>query len=148
MIKSFSGFYGNKINYKLMKTNRNFRAFMFLLLMALVSSCQYDTLVKPVIPPPKPTDTISFTKTIEPIFNNNSNCTVCHNTGGQAPDLMSGYAYNSIKNMGLINISDPVSSTIYWIPNPDNSSNHTWKKYTNVQAQFVLQWIKQGALNN
>ncbi len=121
---------------------------MFLLLMALVSSCQYDTLVKPVIPPPNPTDTISFTKTIEPIFNSNSNCTVCHNTGGQAPDLMSGYAYNSIKNMGLINLSDPVSSTIYWIPNPDNSSNHTWKKYTNVQAQFVLQWIKQGALNN
>ncbi len=131
-----------------MKTNRNFLAFMLLLSIALVSSCQYDTLVKPVIPPPSPTDTISFTKTIEPIFNDNSNCTVCHNTGGQAPDLTAGYAYNSITNMGLVNVSDPASSLIYWIPNRDNSSNHTWKKYTDVQAQFVLQWIKQGALDN
>ncbi len=131
-----------------MKTNRNFLVFMFLLSMALVSSCQYDTIIKPYIPPPNPTDTISFTKTIEPIFNDNSNCTVCHNTGGQAPDLTAGYAFNSITNMGLVNTSNPVSSTIYWIPNLDNSSGHTWKKYTEVQAQFVLQWIKQGALNN
>jgi hypothetical protein len=121
---------------------------MFLLLMALVSSCQYDTLVKPIIPPPDPSDTISFTKDIEPIFENNSNCTACHNTGGQFPDLTSGYAYSSIINMGLVSLSDPASSSIYWIPNLDNSSNHTWKKYTDVQAQYVLQWIKQGALNN
>ncbi len=141
-------FSGNKINYKRMKINHKFSAFIFFILMALVSSCQYDTLVKPVIPPPNPADTISFAKTIEPIFNDNSNCTVCHNTGGQVPDLTTGYAYNSITSMGLINISDPVSSKIYWIPNPVNSSGHTWKKYTDVQAQFVLQWIKQGALDN
>ena len=131
-----------------MKTNRIILVFMFLLSVVVVSSCQYDTLVKPVIPPPNPNNTISFAKTIEPIFNNNSNCTTCHTTGGQAPDLTTGHAFNSITGMGLVNISDPASSTIYWFPNPDNSSNHTWKKYTDVQAQFVLQWIKQGALNN
>ena len=131
-----------------MKTKYNFSALIFLIIMALVSSCQYDTIVKPVIPPPNPADTISFAKTIEPIFNDNSNCTACHNTGGQVPDLTAGYAYNSIMSMSLVNISDPASSKIYWIPNLDNSTNHTWKKYTDVQAQFVLQWIKQGALDN
>lgn len=131
-----------------MKTNRNFLVFMFLLSMALVSSCQYDTLVKPAPIPPKPTDTISFAKKIEPFFNDNSNCTACHNTGGQAPDLTTGHAFNSITSMKLVNLSDPASSAIYWIPNPDNSSSHAWKKYTSTEAQFVLQWIKQGALNN
>lgn len=131
-----------------MKTNRNFLAFMLLLSMALVSSCQYDTLVKPTPIPPSPTDTISFVKDVEPVFNNNSNCTACHKTGGQAPDLTTGNAYNSIISMGLVNKSDPASSSIYWIPNPDNSSSHTWKKYTAAQAQNILQWIKQGALDN
>ncbi len=131
-----------------MKTNRNFLVFILLLSMALVSSCQYDNIVKPVVPPPSPTDTVSFVKTIEPIFNDNSNCTSCHNTGGQAPDLSTGYAFNSIMNMGLVNLSSPATSTIYRIPNLNNSSDHTWKKYTDVQAQYILQWIKQGALNN
>lgn len=143
----FSGL-GNEINYNRMKTNSKFLVFTFLLSMVLISSCRYDTLVQPVIPPPDPTEIISFTKDIEPIFDNNSNCTSCHNTGGELPDLTAGYAFSSITDLGLVNISDPVSSSIYWIPNLDNSSNHTWKKYTNVQAQYVLQWIKQGALNN
>ncbi len=130
-----------------MKTNRNFLAFMLLLSIVLVSSCQYDILVKPT-PPPPPTDTISFVKDVEPIFNNSSNCTACHNTGGQAPDLTTGNAFNSIISMGLVNTSDPASSAIYWTPDPDNSSSHTWKKYTDAQAQYVLKWIKQGALNN
>jgi len=116
--------------------------------VGLVSSCQYDEIVKPVVPPPSPKDTISFVKTIEPIFNDNSNCTACHNTGGQAPDLSTGHAYNSITVMGLVNSSAPESSTIYWFPDPNNGSDHIWKKYTDVQAQYVLQWIKQGALNN
>lgn len=131
-----------------MKTNRIILLFTFLLSMALVSSCQYDEIVKPVIPPPDPTATISFVKDVEPVFNDNSNCTACHKTGGQAPDLTTGHAYNSISVMGLVNLSKPEASTIYWYPNPNNSSDHTWKKYTDVQAQFVLQWIKQGALNN
>lgn len=131
-----------------MKTNHKFPVFMLLLLMALVSSCQYDTLVQPVIPPPDPSYTISFAKDIAPIFENNSNCTACHKTGGQVPDLTSGYAFSSIINMGLVSLSDPAASPIYWTPNLDNSSNHAWKKYTDVQAQYVLQWIKQGALNN
>ncbi len=131
-----------------MKTNRIFLVFMLLLSTALISSCRYDILVEPVVPPPNPSDTISFAKTIDPIFNDNSNCVACHNTGGQVPDLTTGHAFNSIMSLGLVNISDPVSSTIYWFPNPDNSENHTWKKYTGIQAQFVLQWIKQGALNN
>ncbi len=130
-----------------MKTNKIILILM-IFSVGLVSSCQYDEIVKPVVPPPSPKDTISFVKTIEPIFNDNSNCTACHNTGGQAPDLSTGHAYNSITVMGLVNSSAPESSTIYWFPDPNNGSDHIWKKYTDVQAQYVLQWIKQGALNN
>ena len=131
-----------------MKTKYNISIVIVFLVVGLISSCQYDNIVEPVIPPPNPTDTISFVNQVEPIYNNNSNCTACHNTGGQHPDLTTGNAYNSITSMGLVNLSNPETSVIYWFPNLDNSSDHTWEKYTDVQAQLVLQWIKQGALNN
>ncbi len=131
-----------------MKTKSKILVFTFLLAMGLISSCQYDNIIEPVTPPPNPTDTVSFVNQIEPIFNNNSNCTACHFTGGGHSDLTTGNAYNSIKSMGLVNLSDPEASIIYWYPNLDNSSDHTWKKYTAEEAQLVLQWIKQGALNN
>ena len=131
-----------------MKIKYNYLVFIFIILMGLMSSCQYDTLVKPIIPPPNPSETISFSKDILPIFNDNSNCTSCHYTGGQFPDLTYRHAYSSITDLGLVDLSNPKSSIIYQVPNLENNSSHTWKKYTDVQAQYVLQWIKQGALNN
>jgi len=131
-----------------MRTNFNFLIVVFVLSLGLMSSCQYKNIVEPPITPPNPTDTISFVNKIEPIFNVNSNCTACHKTGATAPDLSTGNAYNSIISMGLVNTSTPENSTIYWHPNSNNATVHAWKKYTAAQAQLVLQWIEQGALNN
>ncbi len=131
-----------------MKTKNYFVIIIFLFSVALLGSCQYKNILTPVLPPLPPTDTISFTTQIEPVFNNSNNCTVCHNTGGQVPDLSTGNAYNSIMSMSLVNLETPESSLIYWYPDPEDTSKHTWKKYTPVQAQLVLQWIKQGALDN
>lgn len=107
------------------------------------ASCQYKFIVEPVVPPPDPTDTISFSQQIVPIFSD-QNCTACHN-GGQTPDLTPDNAYNSITNTGLVDTNDPPASKIYYYPLPDESH---YAKYTSSQAALVLQWIEQGALDN
>jgi len=112
--------------------------------MLVVASCQYKFIVEPVVPPPDPEDTISFSQQIVPVFDEQG-CTGCHNTGGQQPDLTPDNAYNSITNMGLVNTGDPVASKIYYYPLPDGSH---FAKYTSAQAALVLQWIEQGALDN
>ena len=115
-----------------------------LAIIIIVSSCQYKFIVEPVVPPPDPEDTISFSQEIVPIFSEQG-CTGCHNTGGQAPDLTADNAYNSITSMGLVDTNDPPASKIYYYPLPDG--NH-FAKYTSAQASLVLAWIEQGALDN
>ena len=113
-------------------------------IIVFATSYQYKFIVEPVVPPPDPTDTISFSQQIVPVFDEQG-CTGCHNTGGQQPDLTPDNAYNSITNMGLVNTGDPVASKIYYYPLPDGSH---FAKYTSAQAALVLQWIEQGALDN
>ena len=113
-------------------------------IILLATSCQYKFIVEPVVPPPDPEDTISFSQQIVPIFDEQG-CTGCHNTGGQQPDLTADNAYNSITGMGLVNTDDPPMSKIYYYPLPDGSH---FAKYTSSQAALVLQWIEQGAHDN
>ena len=115
-------------------------------LMILIDSCQYKDIVEPVIPP-NPLDTVYFSHDILPIFNDGSNCVSCHNAAGTRPDLTLEVAFAEITNMGLIDTNNPTESLIYSFPNPDTDT-HTWKKYTDVQATTILQWIEQGALDN
>ena len=108
-----------------------------------LAACNYD-----YIEFEKPSGTVHFSTDIEPIFNNNEKCTSCHKPGEQAPDLTTGHAYASIDSMKLVNTTDPPSSLIYKYPDPANSVDHTWKKYTSYEADLVLTWIEQGALDN
>ena len=112
-------------------------------LIMLLNSCEYKFIVEPVIPPPDPGDTISFSLEIEPIFTDNG-CVSCH-PGLHSPDLTVGNAYNSITSTGLINTDNSELSIIYVKPSP--TSNH-YAKYTAGQASLVLIWIEQGALDN
>ncbi len=118
----------------------------FLLVMfgLLLNACKYDFIVPEVTTPVDPTVPVSFSTQIAPIFNTET-CVSCHKTGGQAPDLTTANAYNSIKTMNLANTTTPESSIIYAFP---GSSSHSWKGYTASEAQLILTWIKQGALNN
>jgi len=124
------------------KSNIYFLLFVFGLLL---NACTYDFIVKEELPVVDPTVTILFATQISPIFA--SNCISCHKTGGQAPDLSAANAYNSIKNMNLINTTTPESSLIYTYPSPATTI-HTWKKYSAAEAQLVLTWLQQGAKNN
>ncbi len=110
---------------------------------AFLGACSYD-----YIEFKEPEGTIHFSTQIEPIFTDNDNCTACHKSGGTAPDLTQGNAYNSIIQMNLVNTSDPPSSPLYVYPDPSNTGQHSWKKYTPNQASLVLTWIQQGALDN
>ena len=119
-----------------------------LAVIIFISSCQYKFIVEPVVPPVDPGDTtlpkVSFSEEVEPIFIDRT-CTGCHKPGQTKPDLTTGNAYNDIMSMGLADTTDPESSIIYQKPLP--TGNH-YAKYTSADAQTVLVWIGQGALNN
>lgn len=126
---------------------------IFKLLFALVlvtfifSGCKYDFIVpEEVVDPDDPdVEVVSFSEDIIPIFSDN-NCTACHDTGGQIPDLTAANAYSSINTSRYINTSSPEESNIYTRPHPSNSGSHP--KYSEAEAALVLTWIKQGAENN
>ena len=131
-----------------MTNNRHYlNLLMFASLLAILSSCSYDFIEYPVVIPPDPNDTVYFAEKTAPIFTANDNCTSCHKDGGAAsPDFSTGKAYSSIVP-NLINEADPESSLIYWHAHP-SSDAHTWKKLTTNEADLILLWIQQGALNN
>lgn len=128
-----------------------FKILFAVFLVALIfTGCRYSFVVpEQVINPDDPNaPEVSFASQIETIFNNNNNCTQCHTTGKQLPDLSTGHAYASLNTSRYINTASPDQSLIYTHPNPDNASVHTQKKYTAAQAALVLTWITQGAKNN
>ncbi len=123
------------------------QAITVMIIVVVAASCQYKFIVEPEVPPPVPGDTVSFSLDILPIFNDNNNCTGCHNTGGTPPDLTPDNAYDQIINMGMVNMTTPPESKIYKVPHPDDSG-HSWKKYSNSQTATVLLWVEEGAKNN
>lgn len=125
--------------------------FLFTLIMVilLMSGCVYNFILPEDVLDPEDPDApeISFAQDILPIFNSSNNCTSCHDTGGQVPDLTAANAYASLNSSRYINTSSPDQSKIYTWSHPDTDS-HKQKKYTEAQAAKVLIWITQGAKNN
>jgi hypothetical protein len=117
-------------------------------IILFLGSCEYDFIQpEPAPPPPDPTDTIYFSTDVVPIWDNN-NCTNCHKPGGVSSlDLTADNAYNSLTSKGLYNVADPASSKIYTFPHP-TTGDHSYKYANETEADIILQWITQGALNN
>jgi hypothetical protein len=117
--------------------------FVFLIGMLMFASCAKDTVVYPqsnINPALK----ISFKDTIQPIFTANCAISSCH-SGTVAPNLLSGQAYSSLTSGHYINTGAPTQSTIYTVMETGGlMATHC----TANQADLVLAWIKQGALNN
>lgn len=124
------------------KSNIYFLLFVFGLLL---NACTYDFIAEEELPPVDPNVDVLFATQIVPIFADK--CISCHKAGGQAPDLTSANAYNSLKNMSLINTTTPASSVILVHPNYQ-ATTHTWKQYSAAESQLLLTWIQQGAKNN
>ena len=123
---------------------RSQKILILLFISVAVLSCKYDFFKKPEsINPETP---VSFATQIVPIFSTDA-CTSCHKPGGQTPDYTAANAYNSIISNNVVDTASPSSSMLYTVPNP-TTSGHTWSKLTTTQAQLILLWITQGALNN
>lgn len=123
------------------------KRFFIVLSIALgLSACNYD-FIEPETANLDPNDTVSFKTDVAPIFSNNSKCTSCHSPGETAPDLTANNAYNSVMTDDIVVPGDGEGSTLYFYPAPQ-TSEHGWSKYSTEEAQLVLLWINQGALNN
>ena len=104
----------------------------------------YKALADPKYPDERETP-ISFATDIEAgIFNNGNKCAGCHNNSSPAAglDLSTGNAYNSINSAKYINLVIPSQSLIYTYPSAHYAS------YTSGEADAVLKWIEQGAMDN
>lgn len=120
------------------------KIYLLIALLGLVfSACEYDFEAVEVIPPVE--GDVSFSASINPIFQNK--CASCHKVGGvkPVPDLTTDNAYNSINSAKYINTDSPESSLIYTEPSPDGTHGG---KYSRAEAALVLTWIQQGAQNN
>jgi hypothetical protein len=105
-------------------------------------SCEYDWVESE---PFNPSDTLSFSAEIIPIFESSCNAGVCHGTGGKDPILTPDVAYNSLIDGGYVDINVPENSSIYTSLVPGGSMAN----YAQTgDADKVLIWIQQGALNN
>ncbi len=122
-----------------------------------IAGCEYDFVyVQPnPVPdnnnedPDEPDDPnlISFAGQIVPIFTSGNRCTSCHGDGGTRPVLTAAKAYSEIISLGLVKTTDPATSKLYTYVKA-GTSTHAWKKYSDSQANLILQWITEGAKNN
>jgi hypothetical protein len=117
--------------------------FVFLIGMLIFASCAKDTLV-PAGSDIDPNLKISFKDAIQPIFTASCMGSFCH-SGGVAPDLQAGKAYSDLQAGGFINTTSPKQSVLYIEMAPGGGmSSHC----TATDANYVLAWITQGALDN
>jgi hypothetical protein len=105
-------------------------------------SCQYEWIdpIDTVIP-----DVVSFAGDIQPIFDRSCNSTGCHATGGVAPDLTPANAYSDLFAKNQVDLTNPANSTLY----TKCAAGGSMAKFTQPgDADLILKWIEQGALNN
>ena len=113
-----------------------------------IAGC-YKTTTVIVDNSPAITETVQFSKTIEPTLTQSCAASACHG-GNVAPNLTAANAYNSLTSGNYINTSNPASSEVYlWLTGkksatmPLGSANNP----SNINA-LILAWITQGAKNN
>jgi hypothetical protein len=105
-------------------------------------ACTNDTIIKPKVTVP---DSISFKLNVIPIFNTSCNTSIgCHAKGGKTPDLSEANAYNNLMLYNLINTDVPEESDLYIKITTGTMKVHA----TDQDRAIILEWIKQGALDN
>jgi len=108
---------------------------------AALVSCTYEELIPPKVEVP---DSVKFSVNIIPIFNSSCNNSGCHNKGGTPPDLTEANAYVSLTYFGYVDTDDPESSIIYEKITTGSMKGNA----TDQDRALILEWIKQGALDN
>lgn len=112
------------------------------LLMALLSSCEYEYVQQPDLPPI--VTELSLQSDVMPIFNQRCNMSGCHAAGAVPPDLSPANAHADLMNRNMIDVQNPTNSILY-----KSITVGSMKSFaTPAQAQVILTWIQQGAKNN
>jgi hypothetical protein len=115
---------------------------VFLMLTVGISSC-YHRLTEVVRPDPPP-EVISYSENIQPIWDARCATSNCHD-GRWSPNLLQDVSYNELIGGGYVNVDQPENSSIYTVCAPGGSM----AQYTQAgDADLILQWIEEGALNN
>lgn len=90
---------------------------------------------------------VSYSRDIQPLWD--KYCVECHHEDAETIILTKEWSYSQIKGNSLIYLSQPKSSLIYTITYgpgkempPEDEGLNDW------EAQVLLWWIEQGALNN
>jgi len=125
------------MNQKVKKLRSTIVAIVVLIAAAGFSSCE-KVAVQPI--PFDANAKWSFQADIQPIFN--ANCATCHN-GSKSPDLRDGKSYSALSK-GYVNT--PAESSRLYLK-ISTSSSHI-PKTTDNEKLMILNWIKQGTLNN
>ncbi|MEI6682801.1 MAG: cytochrome c [Bacteroidota bacterium] len=131
-----------------MQSKKLKKLIMIIFVLSIFSACTKDvivtdppTLAAPV--PPKPGQT-SYAGVIQPIFT--AKCAGCHYLGGVAPNLVTGKSYQALTTSpGMIDTSTPSNSILY---KKMATGGSMASKCTPADADSVLRWITQGAINN
>jgi hypothetical protein len=92
--------------------------------------------------------TISFSKNIQPIFNNNCAKSGCHVEWGQAPNLSPGVAYDQLLELGYVDPSNPEGSLLYQRVSATVKPMPPTGNLSSLQINSIYAWIKQDARNN
>ncbi len=110
---------------------------MFLFLV----SCTKDYFEQPA-----PPQSVSFSKDVIPIFNNN--CISCH-SGSVSPNLTADKAYGELTgNPNLVVPGNPDGSGLYHRVMGQGSMMPPSGMMPNIKTDVIYEWIKDGALNN
>jgi len=125
----------------------------------LMDACKNDPLVEDgpeefvttTLPPNCSPDTVYFKEQITPLLQANCAITGCHGNGSSSRgvDLSS---YTSIINTADVRVNDPSGSMLYEVLIETDLSNRMppppRDAFSQAEADAVLKWIEQGALNN
>jgi hypothetical protein len=117
-----------------------------LLFATLFTSCEWEKLEVPVII----TDTtpVSFAADIIPIFDASCNMSGCHPAGGVPPDLSPAGAYLNLTSLGYIELDTALAAQSKLYMRMSDGTMPPSGSLPDTIRYKVLNWIKQGALDN
>jgi hypothetical protein len=108
--------------------------------LGLTSCTYYENDPAPVDVP----DSVSFSANVIPIFNARCNNAGCHSTGGIQPDLTPANAYNDLIVFGYVDTDFPDQSVLYLKVHSGSMVQFSEPG----DAELILKWIQQGAIDN
>lgn len=111
------------------------------LLLLFLSGCYFDEGEEII-----PSDIVSFTIDIQPIFSNN--CTSCHPVLVAFPDLSEGNSYDAITNGVYIVPNDLEASLLYQRVQGNPSIMPPSGSLPAADIELIKSWIEQGAPDN